>query len=478
MSASGDNDGSASGDVEIDRLLAENESLRSALSRRYRWRRVLAILLVVLTSLSVVVASLAVWVHQVVFDTDRFMETVDPALTNPDVYELVGDRASESVLDALDLETRVTDVLTTLDEYLSEVLVDALDPSDRARAILDRFDRPTLAALAPSITAGLEERIDGRIHAFFSSEAFASRLPGLVARAHEATVALARDDLAELPNVYVEGGEVRLNLIPFIAEALQRVGDDIRAALPDFELPDIISDRVDEGRSQIEAAVQSRLPEDFGQITVMSEASLSEIQDVVVLLDRSVWIAVLTAVLLLILTIAVSPNRRATTVHLGIGVLVGIVVAALAVRRVESTIVDQIVDPRGAGVAAEVVGGALSGLRLVELLIALAAIVVAIVAYLAGRPAWYARLSDSARVWTERENGASRLDVWVGVHAGLLRMAGVAVALVVVFIFGLDLILFIIVGVLLALYLWLISAASRRIGPVGAVGGDGVGLPD
>lgn len=447
---------------EIARLRAENDQLRAGLEKRVGWRRVLAVILVVLTSVSLVSAVLAVWAHQVVFDTDRFMATVEPALDNPELYVLVGDRASESVLGALDIETRLSDALADLDTYLSDALADALDISDQARELLQRFDRPSLEELAPPIAAALERRIDTRIHQFFSSEAFTSRFPELVRRVHAAAVALARDELSELPNVYVEDGEVRLNLIPYIGAALSAIADEIRAVLPDFELPTAISDRLAEGRDQLAAALQTRLPEDFAQVTVMSEEALSEVQTIAVQLDRYVWLAVLVTIALLAGAIAVSPNRRRTSFHLGIGVFVAVVIVTVILRRLQAAIVEQILDPRGADVAREMVSDVFSGLRTLQIVLAVAAILIAIVAYLAGRPAWFARLTATTGEWTSPAPGGSRLDRWVAGHSGVLQVVGVLLAVVVFFFVGLDLISIIVIGLLLGGYLWAVAAASRR----------------
>lgn len=448
---------------DVARLQAENEQLRASLDNRRRWRGILTWILVVLTSLSVVASAVAVWAHQVVFDTDRFMRTVQPALDNPDFYVLVGDRASQATLEALDIEARLTASLEDLDIYLSDTLADALELGDRARDLLDRFDRPSLAELAPPIAASLETRIDNRIHQFFSSETFRSRFPDLVERVHRAAIALARNDIAEYPNVYVEDGKVRLNLVPFIGEALRQVGDEIRSVLPDFDLPDIVSDQVDQGRQQLAEALQAQLPEDFGQVTVMDEDSLDEIQTTAVQIDRYVWLLVIVTLVLVAVTLAVSPYRRRTLVHLGIGVFVAVVIVALVLRRLRSQIVESILDPTGAALADRVVYDFLSGLRNLELLLAVAAVVVAVVGYLAGRPAWYTRLTDSVGDATQPQQGGSQLDRWVAGHAGVLQVAGVVVAAILLFFAGLDLVSLIIIGLVLGGYMWFVSAASRRV---------------
>lgn len=419
-------------------------------------------LVVVLTSVSVVSSSVAVWAHQVLFDTNRFMETVEPVLDDPDFYILIGDRVSSSVIEALAIEDRVGSALEDLDVYLSDALLDAIDVGERERERLRDLNRPSLAALAPSIAAGLETGIEDGIHAFFSSEAFVTRFPELVGRSHEAAVALARGQLAELPNVYLEIGEVRLNLIPFVGEALHEVAEEIRAVLPDFELPSVVSGRLDEGREQLEAALQANLPEDFGQITVMSESVLSEVQDIATQLDRNAWAAVLLSLAFLVTALAVSSNRRETAVHLGIGVFVAVVVAAVAVRQLEGAVVAQIVDPRGSALAGDVVKDVLSGLRTIELMIALAGILVAVVAYLAGRPEWFVRSTAAFGEWTDSATSASGLDRWILDHAGLLQTVGVLIAAAALFVVGLDLLSIIVIGLLLAGYLWAVSAVTHR----------------
>ena len=450
----------------MERLKAENEELRPNLGSRVRWRQILAMLLVILTSVTLVAAAVAVWARQVALDTDRFMVAVGPALDDPAFYDLIGDKVAGPVSDALAIENRLAQRLGDLDSYFSSALVDALELGERARDILDRFDRPELQGLAPPIAAAINDRIETGILAFFNSEAFTSRFPGLVRRAHETVVAIARDSAVDHPNVYVESGEVRVNLIPFIGEALRRLGDEIRGALPDFDLPDAISDTTDEGKQQLESAIQASLPDDFGQVTVMSETRLSQLRDTVRQIDRYVWAALILTIVLLVLALVVSPSRRRTALHLGIGVFVAVVVTAVAIRRLQSEIVEELVDPRGSDFAGRVFNDMLSGLRTTQLLLAVGAILVAIVAYVSGRPDWVASLRTSTRQMLDRDVGGGRLDVWIADHSGALRALGVLVAAVALFFVGLDLLSLIVIGVLLVVYMWVTYTATSRVAEI------------
>jgi H+/Cl- antiporter ClcA len=113
------------------------------------------------------------------------------------------------------------------------------------------------------------------------------------------------------------------------------------------------------------------------------------------------------------------------------------------------------------------------------------AIVISIVAYLAGRPAW---ITAAGRRWTQLTAATpegSELDRWIDARFDLLRLAGIAVALATVFLIGLELLPVLVIGALLGLYLWAITAARQRIAVLQPVvrasevtrGGDGVTPP-
>lgn len=446
----------------LARLKAENEALRSRLQHRRSVRRWLSTVLVILSALLVVASTVAVWSYRTALDTDRFMDTVEPALEDPAFYSALGDRVSEQTLVALDLETRVANRLTQLDEYISQVLVDAIDIDPQARELISRFDRPSLAALAPPIANALEDRVDQIVDSLISSEEFRSRFPDLVRQVHEAGVALVRNDLAELPNVYVVDGEVRLNLIPIIRDALRQVIDEIRDFLPDVNLPEVISDRIEEGREQLGDALHAQLPPEFGQVTLMSQDALGEVQETVHRLDQFVWLLLLVTLAMIALTIAVSPTRRRTVVQLGVGILIGFILGAVIIRRLQAAILAEVRTPDGERAVRALLTETMSSLRSIVLIVGAVALVSAVVAYVAGRPAWIGRLSERTSQLIASSPRGSELDRWVAAHYDVLRIAGVAVAVAVVFITGIEIIPVIIVAGLLAAFLWAVWASNNR----------------
>lgn len=460
---------------DLARLQAENAALRSRLDRRRMARQWLAHAMVVLSALLVVASTVAVWTYRTAFDTDRFMATVEPALNDPSFYAALGDQVSEQTLAALDLETRVANRLAQLDEFVSEALVDALDVDPERQELLARFDRPTLASLAPPIANALEDRVEQIVDTLISSDGFRTRFPELVREAHEAGVALVRNDLAELPNVYVADGAVRLNLIPIIRDAIRQVIDEIGEFLPDVNLPDAISGRASEARQQLGDALQAQLPADFGQVTLMSSEALGETQQAVRRLDQLVWLLLLVTAASVAATIAVSPRRRRTVVQLGVAIIVGFILGAVVIRRLQAAILAEVQTPDGERAARVLLGETMGSLRTLVLIVAAVALVGAAIAYFAGKPAWLGRFSARASQLTAQAPGGSQLDRWVAAHFDVVRIAGIAVAVAIVFITGIDIVPVLVVGALLALFLWAITAAKNRAVPADPLDGPGTG---
>ena len=453
--------------AELLRLRAEIEALRVSLSRRRSIRGWLAGTLVVLTVVAMTASTLAIWTRGTVYDTERFMEVVGPALDDPALYAALSDYVADASLDALDLDARVAALLEQVDAYLADALVEAIDPDPRLLARLQAFDRPTLAALSPSMSGALEDRVVAIVDRFITSDEFQLRLPGLVRQAHAGGVALIPDDLAALPHVYIEAGEVRLDLIPVVVEALQEVTTELREFLPDVTLPAVVAGRAQESREQLReelgASLQAQLPEDFGQLTLISESALAEVQQAARQADRLVWGIALLALILLASAIAVSPDRRRTLIQLALGVVASLVVVMLLVRRFEAALLEQITNPDGNQAVRSLFGEVAADLRTLTVVLAVVALAVGIVAYLAGRPVWITGLGQRWSALTAPNVEGSRLDRWIADRFDVLRIVGVALALGVVVRIGLELPWLLLIGVLLGLYLWAITAAGQRI---------------
>ncbi len=348
------------------------------------WRRRVALLLVVVSSITVLASVIAVWAHRTLFDTDTFMETIQPVLDDPRLEAQLADYLTTEVTDALDLEERLREPLADLDSFLAAALLGLVD-NERVADLLEGLDRPTLESLAGPIAARFEDRISQIVDQVLASAEEADLLPRLVRRAHEATVALLQGELDELPNVSLSGGDVRLNLLPVISTVLQRVIDELRDLLPDVSLPAVVSDNVEQGISDLRESLGDRIPDDFGQVVVMSEARLTELQTMVSAAQRWVWALLLLTVVLLVVTILVSPNRRRTAIQLASGVFLALALGFVLLGELESAVVGEIANPANEETAIDLLGKVLAGLRTGLSTILVVSALVAIGLYIWGR---------------------------------------------------------------------------------------------
>ncbi len=216
------------------------------------------------------------------------------------------------------------------------------------------------------------------------------RLPELVRRTHAAGLALLTDDADALPNVYLEDDEVRVDLLPLVAEALRPIATELEPYLPDVTLPGMVADGTGQERAQLReeltAALGRQLPDDLGQLTLMRRSALEEAQLIARSLDRSVWAAVFLAVVLVASSIAISPDRRRTIQQLALGVVAGLATTMVIILQVEGAILARITDPDGTRAVGSLLGQLVSDLRTVTLLVAVAALVVGIAARRSWRP--------------------------------------------------------------------------------------------
>ncbi len=443
---------------ELDRLTAENNQLASVVRRRFAVRTFLTGGLVVVTSLLLVASTVAVWGNRTVFDTDRFMAVVDPALDDPAFYDSLSRNISDQVIEALDLETRVRARLTQLDQFLGEALVEALDVRDSVQTMLSAVDRPSLADLTPSIVDPLEDRVDERITGFFTSEDFQQRFPALVRRAHAASLALINDDLSDFPNVYIADGEVRINLIPIIAEALEPAIETLRGYLPDIELPAVVSERVTAGRQELAASLGVELPDDFGQLTVMSDEALSSVRDGAQSVNRATWLLVIVTAIFLILTLLVAPSRRRAVIWLSIGIAAALALSWWIVAQIRESVLDEIVQPDSRTAVEALLRETADSFRTYVLVVLGVAVIAGLVAFVIAHLDW---LTRSSRWMQQQASEPTPLNEWVTAHYDGLRAAGFIGAAVVLVLVGIAVVPFVVIGGVLGVYLLALGAVRR-----------------
>jgi hypothetical protein len=193
------------GDQELARLRAENEQLRTMVAaqaapggrprrvrRAARWSA--ATVFLVIGCLLLPVGAVALWARTVVFDTDRYVETVAPLARHPAVQNAVADRITAEVFAALDI---------------SGLTGRALD------ALVKQGAPVELAALRQPMVNGVRSFAHTQIRNVVGTDFFAQAWEQANQAAHAGLVAALKGN--EGGAIEVRNGAVSVNLGAFIA---------------------------------------------------------------------------------------------------------------------------------------------------------------------------------------------------------------------------------------------------------------------
>ncbi|MGE5228287.1 MAG: hypothetical protein ACM3MJ_01035 [Deltaproteobacteria bacterium] len=381
---------------------------RAPASRVRRIRTGVAAFLVAASVLAVMVSALTLWAHGLVFDTDTYVGAVAPVLEDAEAREAVSEYVAAGAVRAADLEARIDDAL----------------PSGGK-------------VIAPALTSSLQSFLVGEIDGFLSTER-ARRLWADGNRiAHRQLITALREEDGP---VAVGESDVRLDLLPLVAVALQKLESRVPGMLGrDVTLPAIEPDRSpDEIRTLLQDALGRELPADLGSVTLLTGSQAHEAKRALTLLDDLVILVVALTVALIAGALLVSVRRLRTALWLGLGSLLAFVVARALEAWLEQAVVDAVKTRGGAAVAQAVLGAAIRSLDAFFVWIAVAGAIVAVAALLAGRPAWLEAIGRSVAelfgVASDLSTPDTRAGRWMAAHLDLLRILGVAVAVVVLLV--------------------------------------------
>ncbi len=376
-----------------------------ASQRAPRLRTGIAAFLVVAALLGVLVSALALWAHTVVFDTAAYVRVVAPVAGDPEVRADVAEYVAARAVQAVDLEARLEDAL----------------PAEAGLA-------------APALTRALQQFLVDEVESFLATD-LAQRLWASVNRlAHEQLLSALQDD-----NRFVTVGraDVKLDLLPLVAVALQKLEDRIPGLLgKDVTLP-----RIDPAtapgdiRTLLQDALGRELPADFGSVTLLRGDAGYEARRALKLFNDLVIVVVVLTAALVAASLLVSVRRWRTALWLGLGALVAFAAARVVEVQLERAAVGAIKSQGGAAVARSVLGSAIASLNGFLVWIAVAGVIVAVAAFLAGRRTWLDAMgrgfAELFGVSSDLSTPDTRAGRWLAGHLDVLRVAGVGVAVVV-----------------------------------------------
>jgi hypothetical protein len=379
-----------------------------------RWRRALVAILVIVSVVLVPLAGLSVWVRNLVLDTDKYVSTVAPLATNKAITDVVAKRATNRLFQQVDVEARAKDALP-----------------DRAQF------------LAGPISSGVQTFVEQAATRALATEQFATVWKNANRRAHTLVVKALT---GEGKGVTIKNDKVVLDLSAEIDEVIKRL--DQRGVT--------VFDSLGKKQKNL-------------QVELFDASQLEKARSAVHLLDRLRIVLVVLVFVLLGAALALSGNRRRTLMRWGIGLVAAMAVTAALLALGRSAYLSVAQNHDAAAAAFDILVRFLrNGIRIIAAL----GLIVALAAFLSGpsRPAVWIREGAKSLI-----GGAGRkadqagwkpgpVGTWVAAHKVGLRVTGVAVAFLLLFIWSSPRPLTLLVlALLLLVYLAAIEFVGRSV---------------
>jgi hypothetical protein len=369
-------------------------------------------LLFVLACLSITVGTVAVWAHQTLLVTDRFVAVTSRVAAEPQVQALAADKIASQVVTAVDVQGRIAGVLP-----------------------------PNQAFLAIPLTNAVEGVLDKKLTEFFANPRAQSAFVAALQFSHAHLVTLLRNDSNF---VDVNGTTATIDLLPIAVEGLRVLQEE--GILPaSITLPDVTDPA---GRDATIATLESRLgrdlPDDFALVQIADANRLATAQAVVRAFDFITILLVVLAVVFVAATIFLSGRRLRMVALLAIGTVVSLLLARLIIRAALNGLVSSLATGDGT-TARDVISDLVSDLADWSWILIIVGLTVAVVAIVATRPAWVRSGAAAAGSPSSPDDGVG---AWVRAHQpGLAWAVGVLLTTFIVWVaFSPDLAILVAIG--------------------------------
>jgi hypothetical protein len=353
-----------------------------------RWQRIVSVVLLVLGFILVPLSAVAIWTHNQLTNTDRYVETVSPLAENADVQQVVATAVVNAIFTG-NIEKRVASALPKRAQPLAA----------------------PIASAAKSYAVDVAEKL-------LASQQFSDLWDAANRRAHNQLVALLTDDPDKAPGaVNIKDGKVKLDLTNVIKQVQGKLVDAGLSFLKNVNVPPV-----------------SRT------ITIIDTEGLSEARTYVSILDTLAWVLPVLGVLALAgSALIVPPRRRRLTVRAALVLVAACAFTLVLIAIGRSLYLDATVNKDAAKAVFDIL---VRNLRYGVITLAVVGVIVALVAYFAGpsAPAKATRRLAGAGIAGARNKAGdlgyqpNAFEEFVGVHKRLLELviAGLAVVALVV----------------------------------------------
>jgi hypothetical protein len=371
-----------------------------------RWKRIVSVVLLVLGFLLVPLSAVAIWTHNQVTNTDRYVDTVSPLASNTDIQQAVATRAVDALFTNVDVAAEIEDALPKRAKFLGEPVANAMKgyATDVAEKLL-------------------------------ASDQFQQLWDAANRRAHAQLVALLEDDPSKAPGaVSIKDGKITLDLGQVIEKLKSALVDKGLTFLQNVDVPPV-----------------SRT------ITIIDSEGLSSARSYVGILNTLAWVLPVVGVLALIGSALLVPNRRRGTIRSALVLIFACAFTLVLLAIGRSLYLDATVNKDAAQAVFDIL---VRNLRYGVITLGVVGIIVALVAYFAGpsAPAKKARGFASAGIAGARNKAGdlgyqpNAFEEFVAAHKRAIELVIAALAVLALVIWdhpGIGAVLFLLVVALI-----------------------------
>ncbi|MEU9181868.1 hypothetical protein AB0C90_34550 [Streptomyces sp. NPDC048550] len=377
---------------ELRHRLSELESARH--ESHHRLRALGSTVLIFVASVLALLAVVAVWANSIIRDTDRYVATVAPLASNPDIQQAVTNRVTTAVLDQIDVDALVKELSDAASER-------GVPP--KVGTLIGKLDGP--------ITNGIKQLVSTTVMKAVSSQAFETVWTDANRRAHAAVdkaLTGSSDSVVE-----VKDNQVSIDVAPIVTQVKDKLVDSGLAAAS--KIPDVHTDFV---------VMQGQ---DVGKV----KTYLRVLQIV------GNWLPVI-AVLVAAAGVFIAFRRRRALIGAAIGVFLAMLLLGLALTVFRSVYLDHLPPGANQGAAGAFYDALVKFLRSSIRAVGALALVTALGAFFVGpsRPAVFTRHFFSRGIASGRDVALSsglklgpvggfvhRFKTWIG--AAILLVAAI-----------------------------------------------------
>jgi hypothetical protein len=409
-------EGEATGAVEetaVTTAVAADEAQTGAATtlvvhKHGRLRSTLVGLLVLLSCLTLVITGVTIWTHYTVLNTNGYMKLVGPIGKDPQAIQALSSYVAAQVVTASDLQGRAQSALPTQAQFL-----------------------------AGPLTSYVQSFIDKQVTKVLSTPQAYDLWLGINRVTHQQLVGLLR---GQNNYTYIQGNDVKLNLLPLVSQALVWLDSKLPGALSSKFSPPVIQPGTPASDSiqQMSLWAGKALPANFGQVTLLKNNALGPAQKAVKIFDGLVIALPIILALLIAGTILLSRRRRYTVMALGIGGAIALIVTYVIIKRASAAIVGSLQLGSVNEVVRNVVSASLRPLATITIWVVVIGAIVAVVAWLIGRKDVRTVIVDAGKKVVEVQGdalGSSSPTVrWIAGHTQLLRVLGLVAGLILLVI--------------------------------------------